>query len=69
MRSDLDSNTIIFPRYPQLLQRLRDLPDARPAAVRAFPESSLPVLPPDGYARRNWPMHLMVAALAVVIGG
>jgi hypothetical protein len=67
MRTDLESKTDPAALDPQLLQRLRDLPDAA-APPYGFSEFS------HRYARRRVratqrPLRLMAAALAVVIGG
>ncbi len=66
MRSDLDNKTTAS-LDPELLQRLRDLPDAG-SPPYGFSEFS------HRYSRRRIrqaqrPLHLLVAALAVVIGG
>ena len=67
MRSDLETKADSASLDPQLLQRLRDLPDAAPPPY-GFSEFS------HRYARRRIrqtqrPLRLMAAALAVVIGG
>lgn len=66
MRADLESKATAS-LDPQLLQRLRDLPDAAPPPY-GFSEFS------HRYSRRRTrqtqrPLRLMAAALAIVIGG
>jgi hypothetical protein len=67
MRADLETQANAGSLDPQLLQRLRDLPDAAPPPY-GFSEFS------HRYSRRRIhttqrPLRLMAAALAVVIGG
>jgi hypothetical protein len=67
MRSDLETQSNAVSLDPQLLQRLRDLPDAAPPPY-GFSEFA------HRYSRRRIratqrPLRLMAVALAVVIGG
>jgi hypothetical protein len=67
MRADLESKANAVSLDPQVLQRLRDLPDSAPPPY-GFSEFS------QRHSRRRMrqtqrPLRLMAAALAVVIGG
>jgi hypothetical protein len=67
MRADLETKANAGPLDPQLLQRLRDLPDAAPPPY-GFSEFSRRYSRRRNHATQR-PLRLMAAALAVVIGG